>query len=28
LTPTEGDGALNWVLTGTGCSEPGRSIKC
>jgi len=28
LTPTEGDGALNWTLSGTGCSEPGRSIKC
>ena len=28
MTPTAGDGALNWVLTGTGCSEPGRSIKC
>jgi len=21
-------GALDWDLTGTGCSEPGRSIKC
>jgi len=28
MTPTEGDGALNWVLTGTGCTEAGRSIKC
>jgi type IV pilus assembly protein PilA len=30
LTPQVGGtaGALNWALTGTGCSEPGRSIKC
>jgi type IV pilus assembly protein PilA len=30
MTPdtTGTSGALNWDLTGTGCSEPGRSIKC
>ena len=28
LTPTPQDGALNWALTGLGCTEPGRSIKC
>jgi len=28
MTPTTGDGALNWVLTGTGCTVAGRSIKC
>jgi len=32
LDPTvsagNGDAALNWVLTGSGCSEPGRSVKC
>jgi type IV pilus assembly protein PilA len=22
------EGALNWGLSGTGCTEPGRSIKC
>jgi type IV pilus assembly protein PilA len=25
---TAGDAALNWVLTGNGCTTPGRSIKC
>jgi len=28
LTPTTGEGALNWVLTGTGCTVAGRSLKC
>ena len=30
FTPTvvAGSAALNWVLTGNGCTEPGRSIKC
>jgi prepilin-type N-terminal cleavage/methylation domain-containing protein len=30
LTPevTAGDAALNWGLSGNGCTEPGRSIKC
>jgi len=28
MTPTQGDGAMNWVLTGTGCTIAGRSIKC
>lgn len=30
MTPstTAGQGAINWTLTGTGCTEPGRSIKC
>jgi len=28
LNPTPGDGALNWGLSGTGCTEAGRSIKC
>ncbi len=30
FTPTvvAGSAALDWVLTGTGCTEPGRSIKC
>jgi type IV pilus assembly protein PilA len=23
-----GDAALNWALDGTGCTEPGRSVKC
>jgi len=28
MTPNAGDGALNWSLSGTGCTEAGRSIKC
>ncbi len=28
MTPTQGAGAVNWVLTGTGCTIAGRSIKC
>ena len=28
MDPTPGDGALNWALSGTGCTIPGRSIKC
>jgi type IV pilus assembly protein PilA len=30
LTPNSGSGAVNWVLTGTGCAvtTPGRGIKC
>ena len=28
MSPTQGAGAVNWVLTGTGCTIPGRSIKC
>jgi len=28
MTPNAGDGALNWTLSGTGCTEAGRSIKC
>ena len=30
MTPTSGAGAVNWVLTGTGCdvTTPGRGIKC
>jgi len=32
LSPTAsaaaGDAALNWVLTGNGCTEPGRSVNC
>ncbi len=28
MTPTSGSGAVNWVLTGTGCTVAGRSIKC
>jgi type IV pilus assembly protein PilA len=23
-----GDAALNWVLSGNGCTEPGRSVNC
>lgn len=26
--PVTGGGTMGWVTTGTGCSEPGRSIKC
>jgi type IV pilus assembly protein PilA len=28
MTPTLADGTLRWVLTGNGCTAPGRSIKC
>ena len=28
LTPTLQNGALRWALSGNGCTEPGRSIKC
>ena len=30
MTPTAASGAaaIQWDLTGNGCSEPGRSIKC
>jgi type IV pilus assembly protein PilA len=28
VSSTASAGALDWGLTGTGCSEPGRSIKC
>jgi len=30
MIPTSGAGAVNWVLTGTGCAAttPGRGIKC
>jgi type IV pilus assembly protein PilA len=29
MTPQTGNsGALDWDLTGLGCTEPGRSIKC
>ena len=30
MTPVFADGsaAIQWDLTGTGCTEPGRSIKC
>ena len=28
MTPVEGDGAVNWTLSGTGCTVAGRSIKC
>ncbi len=24
----EGSAAVNWTLSGTGCTEPGRSLKC
>jgi type IV pilus assembly protein PilA len=27
-TPPAGGGNMNWVSTGTACTEPGRSIKC
>jgi type IV pilus assembly protein PilA len=27
-TPNVVSGAINWVLTGTGCTTTGRSIKC
>lgn len=26
--PPTGGGTMNWVSSGTACSEPGRSIKC
>jgi type IV pilus assembly protein PilA len=25
---TAGDAALNWALSGNGCTEPGRSVNC
>jgi len=28
LTPVNAGGAIDWSLTGTGCTEPGRSITC
>jgi len=28
MTPAQGDGAVNWTLSGTGCTVAGRSIKC
>ncbi len=30
MSPTSGSGAVNWVLSGTGCAAttPGRGIKC
>jgi type IV pilus assembly protein PilA len=28
VSSTASAGALDWTLTGTGCDEPGRSIKC
>lgn len=28
LTPTLVSGAMDWAMTGTGCSEVGRSINC
>jgi type IV pilus assembly protein PilA len=28
VSTTASSGALNWTLSGTGCTEPGRSIKC
>lgn len=28
LTGVQEDGALNWDLTGTGCTTPGRSVPC
>ena len=30
MSPTSGSGAVNWVLSGTGCASetPGRGIKC
>ncbi len=28
MTPTSGAGAVDWVLTGTGCTVAGRSSKC
>ncbi len=27
-TPPVGGGNMGWVSSGTGCTEPGRSIKC
>jgi type IV pilus assembly protein PilA len=27
-TPPVGGGNMNWVSSGTACTEPGRSIKC
>jgi len=27
-TPPVGGGNMNWVSTGTACTEPGRAIKC
>jgi type IV pilus assembly protein PilA len=28
FNPTNANGALNWAVTGTGCTTSGRSIKC
>jgi type IV pilus assembly protein PilA len=28
LAPQTGAAALNWNMSGNGCSEPGRSVKC
>jgi len=28
MTPNTNDGSLEWVLSGTGCTETGRSIDC
>jgi len=28
MEPTNVDRALNWELSGTGCTVAGRSIKC
>lgn len=28
MTPTVNSGAVEWVLSGTGCTTAGRSIKC
>ena len=28
LTPSLGTGAVNWALSGTGCTTTGRSINC
>ncbi len=28
LTPVNAGGAIDWTMSGTGCTEPGRSITC
>jgi len=28
MTPTMSNGSITWTLTGNGCTEPGRSIRC
>jgi type IV pilus assembly protein PilA len=28
MTPSMSNNAISWTLTGSGCTEPGRSIRC